>query len=163
MTEDKPISTLDIKSILPYINVISYDKLINMSIDDIIRSLPIVILYQHFRDYGHWVCMWKLHDKIMFFDSYGNYPDNKTLSGQNSYNDNSIQLLKKLYNSRFQIDYNNYQLQATGSNTCGKWCIVRLLFPYLSHDDFYKINKRYAEKNMRSMDENIMSAYNILK
>ena len=104
-----------------------------------------VILYHTKRDYGHWTCLYEYNGTIFFFDSYGFVPDDelkflhKDLKAE--LNSNHRYLTELLYNSNKPVEYNEYQLQERKKNinTCGRYVCLRLKYPEISVDNFYKI------------------------
>ena len=79
--ENYSLSDMDIKSILPPANIISYKQLAKYkNINDVFNNSDIVILFfeeqeEHNNEIGHWQLLMKDDDKIIFFDSYGLLPD----------------------------------------------------------------------------------------
>ena len=110
----------------------------------------IVILYKTngdgFQSSGHWCCLFRNRQRheIEFFDSYGMLPDDqleqgdelKNFAGQNHY-----YLTRLLADASEKIIYNHFKLQryAPNINTCGRWCLLRLLNGDLSLEEFKKL------------------------
>jgi hypothetical protein len=136
------------------VKIITHDKINNYNnINDLIGKYnKCIILYKSDASYGHWCCLFKNKYGINFFDSYGNKPDeilnflpnhiNKALEQDH---DN---LIKLLYNSNYNIYYNEYPLQEYNKNinTCGRWCIFRLICKELNENEFYNLfkNNKYT-------------------
>ena len=105
------------------------------------------MLYMSKPNYGHWICVIKHLDRIEFFDPYGepNLPDEelKLINDdvKNITNQNYPYLSKLLYNSNYPIEYNNYPFQEHNLDikTCGRHCIVRILFKNLLLDEYYNL------------------------
>lgn len=133
-----PLSDDSIKKFVS--NVIKYDELENISAKKLLAHLPVVILYETKPNFGHWTLLHKLNNgNIEFFDSYGFKPDTefKLISPEYQYPHYLMNLLKEL-SKLTQIHYNQYQLQSKspGVSTCGRWCILRRLYPDLDIDQF---------------------------
>tara|TARA_R110000796_G_scaffold204220_1_gene320408 strand:+ start:150 stop:431 length:282 start_codon:yes stop_codon:yes gene_type:complete len=58
-------------------------------------------------------------------------------------NSNHNYLIRLMYNSGLNVEFNQYQLQSREPNitTCGRHCVNRLRFPEISIDEYYKIFK----------------------
>lgn len=134
--------------------IITYDDLKNYSnVDQLLeKNGCVVILYETSKNYGHWICLFKTHDKkgkeiISFFDPYGFTVDDQLDYGNIEY---YPYLSKLLYESPYQIEYNEYPMQTFAKNisTCGPWCIARLIFKDLPLKDFHKLFK--GNKNFTS-------------
>ena len=46
-----------------------------------------------------------------------------------------------MYNSPYELSYNQYRFQQHGKNikTCGRWCAIRLTFRHYSLDQFHDL------------------------
>ena len=79
--------------------------------------------------YGHWCCMvrdFDDDDKISFFDSYGDFPDDQLLhipeQYRIEYNMTRGWIARLLHDSDLQIEYSPYRYQdSLKSETCGRW------------------------------------------
>ena len=107
-----------------------------------------IILVESQYNCGHWVAVMKYGDIIEWWNSYGTKPEYdfkfipttiKHLLGQGG------NLLTKLLNTRSKeqkLYYNKKKFQnlADGVNTCGRWCIARILAMLVGYelDDFIK-------------------------
>lgn len=134
-------------------NIVSYPDIKKYrNINDLLgKYKKCVILYLNSANYGHWTCIYEYNGTIYFFDSYGVEPNgqlnwlpknvNKLLKQDHKH------LLKLLYNSGKPIEYNEYPLQKFGKgiNTCGKWVVFRLKYPFLSVENFRKL---FENKNI---------------
>jgi len=120
-----------------------------------------ILLYLTKPNYGHWVCVLKHPDRIEFFDPYGgnNIPDNELDMIDHNVkkitNQDYPYLSKLLYDSGYPIEYNNYQFQehANDINTCGRHCIVRVLFKHLLLDEYYDHMNQLCKKYNMNYDE----------
>ena len=118
-----------------------YSDLQNMdTIDNLFASCNFaVILIETKFNVGHWVCVMKYQDgTIEQFDSYGGKIDNelKYIShGQRKLlheicGTNGFRLTELLNEYPGQVVFNHYRFQKLENNikTCGRWCVMRLLF-----------------------------------
>lgn len=109
-----------------------------------------IILTESKPNCGHWTCVMKYKNILEWFDSYGVKPDGefryinkmvRTMLGQ----DGNVltKLLKETKTPDQKVYYNKRRFQngADGVNTCGRWCIARILAMRIGYelDDF--INK----------------------
>lgn len=144
-----PISGKQINKSLPGVKVILYRDLKKYKK---LPKLPIVILYEIRDGFGHWVTLLRSgkNKEIEHFDSYGYAPDKEMdfvpEKFKNEVYKNNKYLLRLLYKSKEPINYNQYNLQAEPPiSTCGRWVIVRNMFPELDIDQFkdmiYKTSK----------------------
>ena len=142
---DKSLSTDDITNNIKC-NLIRYSDIKKYnSIDDMLINDRCVILYETTKNKGHWTCIYKYKNTIYFFDSYGNNHEeqfnfipkniNKALKQDHQ------RLTELLYKSKYRVEYNETQLQQfkEGINTCGRWVLIRMLYPHISVDDFKKL------------------------
>lgn len=100
---------------------------------------------------GHWTLLQQCYDLvqdkpyILFMDSYGYIPENEINVIDKNFKKISEQehgFLFKLFDKQPQeIRYNQYHLQklAPGVNTCGKYCCVKGLYPFMSENEFAKL------------------------
>ena len=135
---DKTLSDSDIS---PYVkNIVLYNELKDMTPDDVLKNIPMAILYQETPNCGHWTLLHKTPEGIEFFDPYGIIVDGefKDLSWQQPH-----YLARLLYDlsKRVRINYSPYKLQKrkAGVNTCGRWTILRSLFSDWTIDEFAKV------------------------
>lgn len=129
-------------------NLLIYHQLTKYNnIDDALGKYgALILLYETKKNYGHWTLVFK-RDKntIEMFDSYGIFiddelnfvPKNFKKEGKETY----PYLTYLLYNSGYNIEYNDKQLQSKkiGTATCGRWTAVRLLLRYISIEKFIKL------------------------
>jgi len=154
---DKSLSGYEILNMLDNkCNLIVYPDLQNYKdIDEVLGKYGCtVILYLTSKDYGHWVCLIKHKDNVIeFFDSYGLPLDKEfgfiTREKRNYLKQNLPYLSKLLYNSPYQVIYNDVKLQKDKKdiNTCGRHVIMRIVNRNLDVDDYaniLKTNKYYS-------------------
>lgn len=135
--EDYSLNEKNIKKILgKNIKIIEYSQLkyIN-NIDDIFDDEGRCILFfaTESNTIGHWECLIKQDNRILFFDSYGlgidkckNYVSKKLLIKLNEYPNYLTDILNK---SGYNIFHNavRYQKMEGDITTCGRHCCLRLL------------------------------------
>lgn len=119
----------------------------------------IFLLYEFEPKYGHWTLIFRQGKTIEHFDSYNYSPDMEFEFIPECFRkvNNMMypQLTKLLYDSGYDIHYNNFKLQKEGSNiaTCGRHCLVRLALKHLNIDEYYKLMKRIKNKLGYNYDE----------
>lgn len=97
-----------------------------------------IILIESTKNSGHWTCLIRIKGNLIFFDSYGIYPDDELnfvsrmtnrLLG-NKYN--VIRGLMKSSGLKTQYSKTKYQKEGGHINTCGRWvCIaINMLFQH---------------------------------
>ena len=143
-------------------NLFSYSQLHNIkSIDDLLGQYKkCVLLYHTSKNYGHYCCVWEYNNTIFFFDSYGGIVDSQLnflpKDLKQELNSNHNYLIRLMYNSGKNVEFNQYQFQSREPNvtTCGRWVINRLRFPEISIDEYHNIFKQSS--NYISNDELIV-------
>lgn len=140
---EKSLTDVEMKRYIP--NLVSYDEIEHMTEEELLRRLPLVVLYLNAKDSGHWTLVHRVPGSIEFFDSYGYKPDQEF-----SYIPSEFQtpkylakLLAKIIRTE-PISYNQYQFQEKrhNVNTCGRHVIMRHLFKDVSLEDY----KRAVQK-----------------
>ena len=148
--------------------IVKYSELANYnSIEDVLPTDKCykILLIETKLNSGHWVCICRYNNNIEVFNSYGCKPGiddfchvpklTNLLLGQIEPYLNK--LLNKALN-KFKIIYNKFKFQKVSKNinTCGRWCVLRLLM-MLNHDmdlehfiDFIKVS---AKHNQLTYDE----------
>ncbi len=118
---------------------------------------------------GHWVCMIKKNNHILYFDPYGKRPDDIIDSLDEDKKDELDMETKKLThllkNSGYIVDYNIFPYQKLGDNinTCGRHCAFRLLNRDLSDIQYNNLINKYTKKYNLNIDDTIsLLIYNIL-
>lgn len=147
--ESKALSSYDIIGALNgKTNLMSYQQLhLFDNIDDVLGIYgACVLLYLTKNNYGHWTCLFKTDtDKISVFDSYGLIVDDELdfvpVEKREKLGESFRYLTYLLYNSPYEIEYNNYKFQEYSSgedriNTCGRFVIVRLWNRNLDPEEF---------------------------
>jgi len=151
----QPLKGDDIIKWMPNVKLMRYKEFKNYTT---LPRLPIVVLYEIKKDFGHWVLIFKSPEGIEHFDSYGYKPDDEFSFIPNNYKtlmsgqDNKY--LLNLLSKRNDVNYNQYHFQAEGPYaTCGRWAILRYLFKDLTIDQFYNMIKKSAHQLNISFDE----------
>lgn len=118
-----------------------------------------IILYITKKNYGHWTCILEHDDRIEFYDPYKDYlPDDELNEIDENIKMETGQdrpyLLKLLYNSNKEIEYNNYDFQKWDKNikTCGHHCICRIIFKDFKLDEYYEIMRNLCKEYNLTMD-----------
>ena len=122
----------DFKNILKYSELINYN-----SIQQLLprkKSWKIILIEDEYNS-GHWTLLLRYNNTIEWFNSYGTFPSaeldfishqKKAILNQDVKHLNVL-LTKAL--PKFRIIYNKRKLQQLedGTNTCGKWVILRII------------------------------------
>lgn len=135
-------------------NFHTYKELKNFNnIDELLGKYnKCVLLYLTKENYGHYTALYKVGNTIYFFDPYGYMIDDELKFVpkhlKKELNSDYRYLTELLYNSGYDVEYNEYQLQKKkiGINTCGRWVILRLIYPKISINDFYKLFNEVKDK-----------------
>ncbi len=153
--EDIALSNYDIlklidgkANIVLYPNLYKYDN-----IDDILEPYgAFVLLFEARPKYGHWTCIFKLDDDTLeFFNPYGGYPDDTLKYIPENFSKQTYQnhtyLTQLLLRSPYNLTYNEYRFQQMGKNirTCGRHCVTRLLYRWMSLEEYYEFLKGLAK------------------
>lgn len=116
--------------------VMKYNELANYRTIDELLPLPIdfrIVLVEQEKNVGHWVCFLKYKNIIESFNSYGKDIDKQkdtfgkiknTILGQHT--DYLTHLVKKS-KYKYVINKTPFQSAEEGINTCGRWCILRII------------------------------------
>lgn len=158
------LSNEDINDILePDTKVFSYPKFASMnSINEAFDKLGrcVFLFLTQSETSGHWICMFKRNGHIEYFDSYGEPPEaqRKWISEEQlqKLGQGEPYLLELLQKSRTPVYYNTYSYQSDRDdiNTCGRWCVARLICKELDNKGFYNLVKEEMKNhNLKSMDD----------
>lgn len=142
------LSDADIRALLGgNVTVIRYQDLWNYkTIEELLDEHGCaVILYEQTDGLGHWVAICELEGPhegtIAYFDSFG-LPIDDPLAHidpafrvKNWEDYHYLSLLLANTPDDIVIDYNDHQLQEHDSNTCGRYAVVRCMYPTLSNDE----------------------------
>lgn len=131
------------------------------SIEELLgRHGACIILYESKPSYGHWTCVFKVSpSELEFFNSYGDdginhegIPDAMLSyipeSFRDASNQNHTYLAKLMYDSKYNLSYNQYRFQkdGTGIKTCGRHVACRLNMRNQSLDNYYRTLKKYCNE-----------------
>ncbi len=138
-----------------YINhVITYSDLSNFTSQNLLKSLPLVVLYQTTENRGHWILLHKFKDGVEFFDPYSFKPDTefKLIRPEMQQNHHLATLL---YDLNVPIYYNHLRFQefSPGINTCGRWVILRNMFSSVPLETFYTALTSLAQDFGQTLDQ----------
>jgi hypothetical protein len=153
------LSDADIKRFDTSLNIIVYSELQNMTPIQILKKMPLVILYQSTPNTGHWTLLHKTIEGLEFFDSYGFKPDKQFEYIGYRQPHYIAKLLYILYDNGYNIHYNQYPFQESkpGINTCGRHVLVRHLLSYLPIDKYKELmDKLLTTYNVNNYDELIV-------
>jgi|SRR5580693_8213995 hypothetical protein len=136
-------------------NLIVYPNLVHYkTLDQMLEPYgACFLLFESKPNFGHWCCIFKVDDEtVEFFNPYGGdehgYPDDClnfiAAPFRKKSNQDHTYLSALMYNSPYELTYNEYKFQKHGHNinTCGRWCAIRLIFRFLTLDEFSNIFKR---------------------
>ncbi len=133
-------------------NLYIYNELTKFNnLDDALgQNGAMIILYETKKNYGHWVCVFKRDINIVeHFDSYGLMPDDELKFIPEYFKKQSKQdlphLTRLLYNSGYNVEYNDHKLQSKMSDvkTCGRHVICRLKFRDIPIDTYINLLTEY--------------------
>jgi hypothetical protein len=110
---------------------------------------------------GHWLCMFLREDgSIEYFDSYGDKPEaqRKWISQEKleELGEEEPYLFNLLKESGKKVYYNTYPYQTDRNdiNTCGRWCVARLIMKDYSNLQFYNaVRQDMKEKGITKFDD----------
>lgn len=149
--KSKYLSGSDLLKLVNYkASIISYPEIKNYeNLDELLgENQAIILLYETEPRVGHWITIFKTpKNTIEFFDPYGYFPDDELefipKNFRNISNQNKRYLTKLLYDSKYPIEYNNYELQQDKDDiaTCGRHVAMRLLFREIPLKNYIKIMK----------------------
>lgn len=141
------LSNEDINIILePDTKIISYPDFATMnSIDDAFDRMGrcVFLFLTTSETSGHWLCMFKKDNTISYFDSYGEKPEAQRcwLSQEqlDELGEGEPYLMNLLRKSGFKVFYNTvqYQKERQDVNSCGRWCVMRLICKDMDDKQFY--------------------------
>lgn len=159
------ISDADINKVLqPDTKIFTYPKFGDMeTIEEAFDPLGrcVFLFLTKSETSGHWLAMFKRDAKtIEYFDSYGEKPEaqRKWLPEEimEQLGQNEPLLMNLLRQSKYRVYYNTYPYQTDRDdiNTCGKWCLARLICKDLSNLEFYNLVKTDMKKRgLKQMDD----------
>lgn len=131
---DIPLNITNINKIAGrQLKVIQYQDLINYdNIHDVLGPNGECVLYLPTSPtFGHWVCIFERENgNIEFFDSYGSQIDSQLTYMKKYFDEKGLLhypvLSELLLDCDRDVEYNDYKLQGSKSQTCGRWVGNRL-------------------------------------
>ena len=143
-----PVSMEQLRRALPGVHVVLYDEIPEMPLDEWLRSAPergAIILYRWSDRYGHFIAA-TLDTKggVNLFDSMAGGPDSlrDRLSEETAaaLGQDSLRLLRDIrlmsVEAQKKARYQDKRVQAPRSETCGRWCALRVIFREIDEDEF---------------------------
>lgn len=144
---DVPMSSEDITAQLPNAGVYLYRDLIRLKK---LPPLPFILLYETEPSYGHWVAVHEVGGGIEHFDSYGYRPDAELSFIPEKYRkafaSTRPQLVRLLLEDGRPVSYSEFKLQRDPAQTCGRWCVTRILTANVPAAMFAKSVRRVARE-----------------
>jgi len=143
--------------------VVAYSEIFNEKsakqfnfIRSYLNSIPqkaVIFLYRQTENYGHWCCMFEHPNsgELYIFDSYGKERPDEYITGTKAkkgpFNSEALgqsapYLLECINNSDYPyVIWNDYPLQYSNPEiqTCGKWCVLRLINRFATEKEFYDL------------------------
>jgi hypothetical protein len=159
------LSNDDINAILePDTKIFTYPQFADMeSIDQAFDKLGrCIFLFLTINDStGHWLCMFLRDDgSIEYFDSYGEKPEaqRKWVSAEklDELGEAEPYLFNLLKESNRKVYYNTYAYQTDRNdiNSCGRWCVARLMMKDYSNLQFYNaVRSDMKERGLSKFDD----------
>ena len=145
---DVPVSMEQLRRALPGVHVVLYDEIPEMPLDEWLRSAPdrgAIMLYRWTDRYGHFVAV-TLDDagSVNLFDSMAGGPDSLRdrldPAVASELGQGSLRLLKDIRlmtpAAQKKARYQDQRVQASRSETCGRWCALRVVFREFDEDEF---------------------------
>lgn len=152
---DKALSNRDIMRLINNkANLLTYSELQKYkNIDEALGDYgALVLLYETKQNFGHWTAIFKVNkNKIEHFDSYGLKPDDELKFVPEYFRrinyEDIPHLTYLLYNSGYNVIYNEYKLQKKliNINTCGRWVATRLKYRMIPQKIFAKFFLEYKD------------------
>jgi hypothetical protein len=119
-----------------------------------------ILLFEARKNYGHWVCIFKLNENtVEFFNPYGGFPDDSLKFINQDFRKETHQdipiLSQLMIDSRYKLTYNEFIFQQHSKDikTCGRHCVVRLLFRDLSLYEYEELLKYISDQTNLNYDE----------
>jgi hypothetical protein len=144
------LSDVDIREILGDVPIIPYPELAKyQSIDQLLDKQGRAILFfpNVSENIGHWCCIFQHPNGLMFWDPYGEAPDAQKEDlpeeRQEALNIDRPDLTRLLKAAGRPVYYNSkdYQEDKSSVATCGRHCVVRLLYQPYSEDRYNSVIK----------------------
>jgi hypothetical protein len=122
-----------------------------------IKGKSAILLYRWEPLYGHWFTVFlggPTEEQIQIFDSMGDAPDSMLQLQKADIRKQLGQTERAIVNGLHHAPayFNDFPLQASSSQTCGRWCLMRLMFRKLTEDQFIQMVNSLAKANSVSRD-----------
>tara|TARA_R110001592_G_scaffold150885_1_gene376936 strand:+ start:3552 stop:4106 length:555 start_codon:yes stop_codon:yes gene_type:complete len=147
--ENIPLSGSDLNRITEgKTNILAYESLEKYNnIDDVLGPHgACIILYQHDEDFGHWICIFRIDSKTLyFFDPYAIQIDKEIKFSPFQLRQHEGKVVPHLSiligRSKYKLIQNKtrYQRFKKDVNTCGRWCAHRILHRSMSEKSYSKL------------------------
>lgn len=158
------LSNTDINDILePDTHILTYPEFCEMQhIDEAFDSLGrcVFLFLTENQSTGHWLTMFKRGKDIEYFDSYGEKPEaQRAWLSEEQLEDLGEEdpcLLRLLKESGYRVYWNTHKYQATRDdvNSCGRWCVARLICKDMSNLQFYNtVKEGMKEYGVKTPDD----------
>lgn len=138
-----------------YPDLVKYDN-----IDEVLGNHgACILLFEARPNYGHWTCIHRTGDNVEFFNPYGGYPDDSLqyipMHFRKISNQYEPYLSKLMYDSPYQLSYNEHKFQKHGKDikTCGRHCALRLIYRNLSLPEYTEMIKMLKSNTRLPTDE----------
>lgn len=124
-------------------NVMTYSDLLQFkTLDEALGKYgALCVLYETDENYGHWVAVIKINDKLVeFFDPLSSKPDREWKHIEKEYRKNPY-LSHLMKESPYELSYNQYKFQKNKKyvNTCGRHCVMRIILKKYSLEEYKKL------------------------
>tara|TARA_R110002153_G_scaffold84326_3_gene211208 strand:- start:888 stop:1439 length:552 start_codon:yes stop_codon:yes gene_type:complete len=169
---DSPLSDGDIQSVLGKFKPIAYSDLKNYN--TIEELLPNdydwrIILLETSQNSGHWVCIMRVPDKYVYFNSYGDSFNKdlyliprmiRKILGQNE------NYLNNLLRGKV-VEFSSIKFQGDKSSVCGRYCLFFIDYICNLHhslkDAISFLKSQKKDLKLKSYDETIIALTNHVK
>lgn len=136
-------------------NVIIGDEIANYkTIDQVLDPHGrAFIMYMSSDNYGHWCAIVRRGRTISLFDPYGKFTEHYNKEFKTTHRGH---LARLLINSKYSIEYSDYEFQKDYSSTCGLWCSLFLIFcEEMTVDEFIAKFKGLSEEKLVTLFWNV--------
>jgi len=154
---DYELSDTDLKQLVPNMNIVVYNNISQYSnIDEVLNGKPTIILFEMVENNaGHWCTLFKEKGTVYFFDSYGVdiEQQKKYMSKRMLKKANYLSILLKRCPYKLDVNRTKYQEMKPGTNSCGRWCVIRIWNKNLNDSQFKDYIDKLCSENNCSPDE----------
>lgn len=142
---------------------VEYDNLKNESLDSLFaNSCCVFILFElvdrtgMLRKIGHWAVLIKNLNGLVYYDPYGlSVSEDIRLTGESAW------LEKLLVGQQVDVNSNRHQRFRDETNTCGRHCVIRTLFHFMSNREYNDLVIKGVQMHVDSPDTfvSLMTAF----